>query len=153
MCLQFGLGGYFRLLSACGRHQGPLLALLLGVGLLAGCTQEPAPPATVGRRLYVANCVACHQSRGEGIRGVQPPLAGTPVPVGEPEPLLAWVMFGIQPNSLPQGLYSGMMPQFGYLDDTQLAELLTYVRSSFGNHASAVTPEMVATARRVHLNH
>jgi hypothetical protein len=152
MAFRLESSGYLGFLSTHGRGELTLSVLFLGAVLLMGCTQGPAPPATVGQRLYVANCLACHQSQGEGIRGVQPPLAGTPVPTGEPAPLLAWVMFGIRPNALPQGMYSGMMPQFGYLSDTQLAELLTYVRSSFGNHAPAVTPDMVATARRVHLN-
>jgi mono/diheme cytochrome c family protein len=42
------------------------------------------------------------------------------------------------------------MPQFGYLSDDDLATLLTYVRSSFGNQASAITPSMVAEARAAH---
>lgn len=81
---------------------------------------------------------------------MQPPLAGTPVAIGEPAPLLAWVMFGRRPETLPSGVYHGQMPQFGYLNDQDLATLLTHVRSSFGNHAEAVTPAMVAAARAAH---
>ena len=121
-------------------------------GLLGAVACGGGPPAAPvpGERLYALNCVACHQQHGEGVRGMQPPLAGTAVPVGDPSVLLAWVMFGERPAALPRGQYAGVMPQFAYLKDADLAALLTYVRSSFGNHASAITPEMVAAVRAAH---
>lgn len=120
--------------------------VLAGVGCGGGQPAAPVP----GERLYALNCIACHQQHGEGVRGMQPPLAGTAVPIGEPAVLLAWVMFGERPAALPRGQYAGVMPQFAYLKDADLAALLTYVRSSFGNHASAITPEMVAAVRAAH---
>jgi mono/diheme cytochrome c family protein len=118
---------------------------------LAACgSGTPPVPPSPGARLYASNCLACHQKNGEGVAQVQPPLAGTPVPTGEPSALLRWVMFGERPASLPRGAYAGVMPQFGYLSDDDLATLLSYVRSSFGNHASPVTPAMVAEARGAH---
>jgi len=120
--------------------------LLVACGGGGGNKAAPVP----GERLYALNCVACHQQHGEGVRGMQPPLAGTPVPVGDPSVLPAWVMFGERPASLPRGQYAGVMPQFAYLKDADLAALLTYVRSSFGNQASAITPEMVAAVRAAH---
>ncbi|MBS0394569.1 MAG: cytochrome c [Proteobacteria bacterium] len=131
--------------------RGAALAGAAAALLLAGCGQKPpAGPPSPGQRLYAANCLACHQPGGEGVPGVQPPLAGTPVPTGDPQVLLRWVMFGERPAALPRGRYSGMMPQFGYLSDEDLAVLLSYVRSSFGNHAAPVTPAMVAAARSAH---
>jgi mono/diheme cytochrome c family protein len=127
-------------------------AALLGAGLLAGCGpgDGQAPPAGPGARLYASNCLACHQRNGEGVPGVQPPLAGTPVPAGDAGELLRWVMYGERPAALPRGRYAGVMPQFGYLSDADLATLLSYVRSSFGNAAPAITPAMVAEARAAH---
>jgi mono/diheme cytochrome c family protein len=84
------------------------------------------------------------------VRGLQPPLAGTPVAVGDPQQLLAWVMFGARPAALPRGVYGGVMPQFSYLSDAELATLLSYVRSSFGNQSAPVSAEMVAEARAAH---
>jgi mono/diheme cytochrome c family protein len=116
--------------------------------LVGGCgARGPAPPPSPGARLYAANCLACHLKNGAGIPGVQPPLAGTPVPLGDPRELLGWVLYGERPASLPRGQYAGVMPQFGYLPDADVATLLTYVRSSFGNQAAAITPAMVAEAR------
>ena len=126
-------------------------AATLAAMLLAACgSGGPATPPSPGSRLYTSNCLACHLGNGEGIPGVQPPLAGTPVPLGDPRELLGWVLYGERPASLPRGQYSGLMPQFSYLPDADLATLLTYVRSSFGNHAAAITPAMVAEARAAH---
>lgn len=125
----------------------------VAVALLPGCgpagtgpTQTVAP----GARLYMANCLACHQADGSGVRGLQPPLAGTPVAVGDPRQLLAWVMYGARPAALPRGAYSGVMPQFSYLSDGDLAALLSYVRTSFGNQSGPVSAAMVAEARAAH---
>jgi mono/diheme cytochrome c family protein len=119
---------------------------------VAGCGGggSPAAPPGPGERLYLSNCLACHQKNGEGVKGLQPPLIGTPVTIGDPDQLLGWVMFGKRPAALPKGQFGGVMPQFAYLSDADLAALLTHVRSSFGNQAPPVTPEMVARARALH---
>jgi mono/diheme cytochrome c family protein len=133
-----------------------LVPVLAATAWLAGCgggepgTAAPAPTASPGARLYVQNCIACHGRNGEGVPGVQPSLAGTALTVGDPEPLLAWVMFGVRPESLPKGQYRGVMPQYAYLSDADLAVLITHVRSSFGNSASAVGPDLVAKVRAAH---
>ena len=126
---------------------GLLLVAVLG----AAC--RPAPPragADAGARLYALNCQSCHGAEGAGVRGMQPPLAGTPVPNGAPEVLLGWVMYGERPAALPRGVYAGVMPQFAFLTDADLAALLTHVRSSFGNHAGPISADAVAAARRAH---
>jgi aldose sugar dehydrogenase len=129
--------------------RAPRRAALGGLLLLAACggAAPPAEPPSAGRRLYVTHCLACHQPQGEGLSGVQPPLAGTPVPNGDPEALARWVMFGLRPPALPRGRYSGVMPQFAYLSDADLATLLSYVRSHFGNHAPPVPEPLVAAVR------
>ena len=129
------------------------LAVALGVIVLGACAPNgpsASLPATPGQRLYALTCAACHRLDGSGIEGVQPPLAGTPVTIGEPAELLGWVMYGRRPARLPRGAYAGIMPQFSFLSDDAIATLLTHVRTSFGNHAGAVTPAMVAAARAAH---
>jgi len=125
--------------------------VLLALAALGGCGGAPPPGASSpGGRLYLGTCAACHKPDGSGVGGMQPPLAGTPVTVGAPEVLLAWVMYGRRPPQLPRGVYAGAMPQFSYLSDADLAALLSYVRSSFGNHAAPVSAAMVAQARAAH---
>ena len=126
-------------------------ASLAAVALVAcGPAGPPPAPSSAGARLYASNCLACHQRDGSGIAGVQPPLARTPVPLGGADELLRWVMYGERPATLPRGGYAGVMPQFGYLSDEDLATLLSYVRSSNGNDAAPITPAMVAAARAAH---
>lgn len=115
-----------------------------------GAAPASTAPASPGARLYVMNCIACHQRNGEGVPGVQPSLVGTPVTIGDPVELAAWVMYGKRPATLPAGQYRGVMPQFAYLSDTDLAALLTHVRTSFGNSASPVTPDLIAQVRAAH---
>jgi mono/diheme cytochrome c family protein len=131
--------------------------VLVAAAWLAGCGGDGAPPAATatapaspGARLYMQNCIACHQRNGEGVPGVQPSLAGTVVTIGDPEALLAWVMYGVRPETLPKGQYRGVMPQFAYLSDADLAALTTYIRTSFGNSASAVGPDLVQKVRAAH---
>jgi mono/diheme cytochrome c family protein len=135
-----------------------LLAGVLTAGLAACGGGEPAStaattssaPPTPGARAYMTNCIACHQRNGEGVKGVYPAVAGAPSVTGEPGVLLAWVMYGVRPETLPKGQYRGVMPQYAYLKDEELAAMLTHVRGSFGNSASPITPEMVAQARAAH---
>ena len=130
---------------------GATIALFALSAILVGCGRAtPGPGASSGQRLYAMNCQSCHGAEGQGVRGMQPPLAGTPVPVGDPDVLLGWVMYGQRPAALPRGAYAGVMPQFAYLTDDDLAALLTHVRGSFGNHAEPVPPSRVAAMRRAH---
>jgi mono/diheme cytochrome c family protein len=130
-----------------------ILALALSAGLAACGGDAPktaALPPSPGLTLYYQNCIACHGKNGEGVKGVQPALAGTPVAVGDPEVMLAWVMYGVRPASLPKGQYAGVMPQFAYLSNEDLATLTTWVRSNFGNAASPITPDVVRKVRATH---
>ncbi len=104
---------------------------VLGVGS-AALAQAPT-----GQELFTQNCSACHQVTGKGIPGAFPALAGDPFVVGPPELVASTVVHG-----------RGGMPTFGpELTDVQISTILTYVRSAWGNHASPITPDMVAKAR------
>jgi mono/diheme cytochrome c family protein len=144
------------LLRARRCRRGPptrLAALLVsGASLLSACGSATEGKQTLaqldpGARVYLGNCVACHQQDGQGTPHVQPSLVGAPVVAGRAEDMIAWVMFGQRPATLPAGQYSMVMPQFAYLSDEQIAAVLTHVRNSFGNAYGAVTVEQVAAAR------
>jgi cytochrome c oxidase subunit 2 len=91
-----------------------------------------------GEKVYAANCAACHQASGKGVKGAFPALAGTPLVQGDAKPLLAVVLNG--KNEMP-----GFKDDLG---DADLAGLLTYVRTSWGNKGKPVAPADVAAARR-----
>jgi len=108
----------------------------------------PAVSAVVaqGGRIYSSNCLPCHQENGAGIPGVYPSLAGSPVVQGDVAELALWVLKGQRPRSMPAGRYSTQMMQFGWMKPADAAALFTYLRTSFGNSASAVDAATVAQA-------
>ena len=89
---------------------------------------------SMGESIYMANCAACHQPNGEGISNY-PPLAGSPiVTADDPTAAIETVVNG-----------RGQMPAFGgSLSAEEIAAVLSYVRNSWGNSASVVTPEQVS---------
>jgi mono/diheme cytochrome c family protein len=101
-----------------------------------------------GKEVY-ATCAACHQPTGNGVVGQFPPLAGSEFVIHGTERLSAIVFPGITGAITVKGqTYNGVMPAQGaLLSDKQLAQVLTYVRRSFGNNASIITEEMVKHAR------
>ena len=127
---------------------------LLGMGTVAGCSGDQdassvtvaGSPMVTGARLYESNCIACHQQDARGIPGVYPSLVDSPVVLGDPKAMALWVIKGVRPAALPAGRYPTQMPQFGWFSPQDAAGLLTYVRSSFGNHAPAVDAAAVAQA-------
>lgn len=108
---------------------------------------------TPGERLYRRYCAGCHQPNGKGDGNLYPPLAGSEWvnggPYGEKDLAIQTLLKGLQgPVTVSGKPYNNVMPQFNYLTDVQIAQVLTYVRNHFGNHTSLVTPEEVKNARK-----
>lgn len=102
-----------------------------------------------GAKLFAANCAACHQASGEGIPGVFPPLKGDGV-VQAPDPAqqIRVLLQGIQSANIGGIVYSSPMPPFGItLSDKQVADIVDYERTSWGNHAPLATAREVAAVR------
>jgi mono/diheme cytochrome c family protein len=106
--------------------------------------------ATNGESTYLANCASCHQPNGKGLAGTFPPLAGSAIANGDPVKVVRIVKFGITGTLVVAGNhYNGMMPAWSpTLSDDAIAALLTYVRSSWGNHAGAVTAAQVGAVSK-----
>lgn len=104
-----------------------------------------------GQAVYDALCLNCHQPGGKGLPGVYPPLEGSEWVGGDPETLIKIVLHGLTGPITVAGAEYGKtvpvpMPPMG-LDDQQTADVLSYVRSSFGHKAPAVKPEQVKAVR------
>jgi mono/diheme cytochrome c family protein len=112
------------------------LKLLLLAALLAGTAVAHAD-GTDGKSLFAKNCAACHQPTGKGIPGAFPALAGSAFVQGAPGDVATVLLKG-----------RGGMPDFsGSLDDGEIAQVLTYVRASWGNGAAPVTEQDVGGTR------
>jgi mono/diheme cytochrome c family protein len=105
----------------------------------------PDPTRAAGATLYLDHCAACHQAGGRGMPGVFPPLAGNgAVLAPDAADILKVVLGGVA----AQGKYIPMPAFAAVLDEAQIAQIANYVRTSWGNAASAdVTPAMVARLR------
>jgi mono/diheme cytochrome c family protein len=119
----------------------------------ASCAAPLAPTRAQlqeGRRLYGATCAACHQAAGQGLPEKYPPLVGTEWVIGDERRLLRVLLHGLTGEIEVGGeTYSGAMPGWGAMfKDTEIAAVATYVRNSFGNHASAIAPATVARLRQ-----
>jgi mono/diheme cytochrome c family protein len=110
-------------------------------------------PAELGKKFYTQKCVACHQATGMGTPGTFPPLAKSEFVTGGSKRMAAIVLKGLQgPVTVAGGNFNGAMPPWEgdptFKKDENLAAVLTFVRSSFGNSASEVTKEQIAEARK-----
>ena len=105
--------------------------------------------AARGEKLYAANCSACHQASGEGVPSAFPPLKGSPV-VNRDDATkqMHVVLDGLQGARVGGVVYGNAMPPFGEtLGDADIADIVDYVRSSWGNHGKPVTAAQVAAER------
>lgn len=105
--------------------------------------------STRGAELYVDNCAACHRSDAEGYARVFPNLAGNSTALAaDPTTLIHLVLEGSEMPSTVHAPSNLGMPGFAdRLTDEDVAELGTFLRSSFGNRAPAVTARQVARVR------
>ena len=97
-------------------------------------------------------CATCHQPDGKGLSASGfPPLTGNNWVLGNHERLIKIVLKGLYgPLEVSGVKYSGQVPMTpfgGMLKDDEVASVITYLRNSFGNKASAVSPEMVKKVR------
>ena len=101
-----------------------------------------------GQEIYQWYCGACHQRDGKGDSGRFPPLAGVDWVTGDEKRLINVVLNGLEGAIEVNGeMYNGAMPQHSFLSDQQIADVLTYIRGSFGNQASEITAEQVSEVR------
>jgi len=103
-----------------------------------------------GRQLFASICAACHQPTGQGIPNVFPPLAGSDFLNADKNRAIKLVINGRQGEVVVNGLkFNNTMPKFP-LSDNDIANVLTFVYSSFGNAGLEVTPEEVKLLRAQH---
>jgi mono/diheme cytochrome c family protein len=112
----------------------------------------PPPPAQMsdGEKVYKSACIACHEADGSGAPRIYPPLPGNAnLQSAIALSTLRIILDGAQTLTTPRAPNPGSMPAYAdKLSDQEIADVTTYIRSSWGNSASAVTAAQVAKARR-----
>jgi mono/diheme cytochrome c family protein len=101
-----------------------------------------------GKAVYTQYCMPCHQSDGGGVQGLNPPLIKTIYVLGDQKRLVNIILKGLnQEIEIDGDIYANPMPALNFLTDQQVADVLTYVRNSFGNKATSIIPSQVKIIR------
>ncbi len=135
-----------------------VLSLLALCGSPAAAQKKPATKAKAvamapgvallpGKAIYAQNCLSCHQADGGGVDSMNPPLAKTTWVLGDKTRLVKVLLNGMQGVDIDGEPYNNVMASHDFLTDQQIADVLTYVRNSFGNKASAVKAAEVKAIR------
>jgi mono/diheme cytochrome c family protein len=121
-----------------------LLCVAASMGpLVSPAWPQNANPATVlerGEAIYARECLTCHMRDGRGVPGMAPALLESAWIAGSPEALIGFVLTG---GFGPEAL----MGRFDYIDDVDMAALMSYLRTRFGAEQGIVTPDVAAAAR------
>lgn len=115
----------------------------------ATATAASAAKLPDGKVVYATTCAACHQATAEGVPGVYPPLAGSEWVNGDEAKVVRILLHGVTgPIEVAGETFNGMMPPWGgTLKDDDIAAVLTYVRSTWGNKGTPITAAKVASIR------
>jgi mono/diheme cytochrome c family protein len=128
-------------------HKFLSLTFLLALSVIAHAEDKNPPSAEVmkrGQTVYSRTCIACHQPTGLGIAPVFPPLAGSEWVAMSPSIPVRNILHGMTgPVTVKGTTYNSMMPAVAGLSDGDIADVVTYVRNSFGNTGSVVTEDDV----------
>src|SRR6202162_4283145 len=144
----FWAGAY--LFSFSGGFSGDVFDFQPKFGAAGGGAKGAPDPKVVGKALFSANCITCHQATGVGVPAHYPPLAGSEVELGDAtNHLIAIVLKGLQGPVMVDGkpFNNSMQAWEAQYTDSQLAAILTYLRADWGNNAPPITADMVKQIR------
>lgn len=111
----------------------PILAISSLIALIIMNQVNAEEAYAEGKALFLANCAECHQPDGQGMTNVYPALAGNETVQGSGADVALVLIIG-----------RGEMPSFaGALSNQEMADVINYVRNSWGNVGTAITAESV----------
>lgn len=100
-----------------------------------------------GKEVYALHCQNCHMENGEGTEGINPPLANTTY-LKDTKKNIGIILNGQTGEVIVNGKkYNAIMNPMNYLEDKEIADVLNYIRNSWGNKYPIVTPAQVKTER------
>lgn len=103
----------------------------------------------MGASLYRQYCMSCHQEDGGGVPRMTPPLTGTTYVTGDKKRLITILLNGLnEPIVVQDEEYYNPMASFSFLSDQQIAAVLTYIRTQFGNKSTPILAQEVSVVRK-----
>jgi len=135
---------------------GSISALLIGCAPEEEPFPEPSSSSSDARvlnavELYEANCARCHLATGAGVDEQYPSLQRSKLVRGAKSWIVRTVLHGLNEPVRGSGEgYDAQMPSHWHLSDSTVARITTYVRTQFGENASAITAEEVEYVRNAY---
>ncbi len=101
-----------------------------------------------GKQIFAGKCSACHQATGAGLSGVFPPLVASEWVLGDDKVLINILLHGVNGEMVVKGnTYNGAMPAWKSMSDDDLAAVMTYIRTDWGNQGTPITAKAVQAQR------
>lgn len=115
----------------------------------AGAPATPGDLKSLGAQVFGANCARCHGTDGAGTPGLYPPLRGSATVANrDSSEHVRIVLQGLSGRAIAGREYAGKMPPFAeVLNDEEIAAVILYERSSWGNQAPGPSPDDVRRLR------
>jgi len=115
----------------------------------AAFSAAPSPTAAKAETIYIANCSGCHGTTGQGAIDIAPALAANRSVTGDPQTVIHIVLDGSVGPIKERGVtWTGSMPPWrGTLSNAQLAAVISYIRTSWGNKASRISEKQIAASK------
>ncbi len=127
--------------------------IVFGIALTSSTipVQELNESVKRGKEVYALNCQNCHMENGEGMAGVNPPVAKADYLKKPAKTLIDVILKGQSGEVVVNGItYNVPMPAYDYLTDVQIADVLNYIKNSWGNKIPGmITPAMVEAQRKI----
>ncbi|WP_153797802.1 c-type cytochrome [Foetidibacter luteolus] len=101
-----------------------------------------------GKEIYSTHCVFCHMAEGQGVEGAFPPVAKSDYLMADKKRSIKEIIYGVTGEMKVNGVvYNGEMKPTD-LNDTEVSDVLNFIRNSFGNKGEAVVPTEVKAERK-----
>lgn len=101
-----------------------------------------------GEKLYEEHCSSCHKSSGKGLMRIYPPLIGSEW-LQNDSTLISVLLNGLDgPIEVKGKKYKGEMPAFEYLNNAEIANILTFIKQEFGENKKQISENQVAIYRK-----
>ena len=125
------------------------VAIIIAMIIFIGSCKSSISTAKMeeGKKVYDTNCLGCHMDNGMGVPRMNPALVNSPYVMGHPNSLIELVLRGSEFFGATKRSYNNQMASFHALSDTEIANLLTYVRNTYAKTGDEINADDVKNVR------
>jgi mono/diheme cytochrome c family protein len=126
-----------------------LIIIIIMVGFLITNCKNAVSTAKMekGKKVYDTNCRGCHMDNGMGVPRMNPALVNSPYVMSDAANLIKLVLQGSEFFGNADRGYKNQMASFHALSDTEIADMLTYIRNNYAKTGDEISAEDVKNVR------